>query len=579
MAHIKLSDVFAKAEFSQFGGIDLRKINSGVENISDIKNFRITEGGYLKKREGLYHVMSIPSGTIRAVYVFSPQLIFAITRDTVYRVNTKRVEFSEVIKLAESDRNACFFMHDNSFYLIDGNELYLYKDDTFVVAEGYIPLYANGWSHNAIGEVYEQPNCLTDKLRLRYKTTSSTFTITLPFAISSIVAAFRNNVMIDASDIRISSSSSMLTVTSSAQITAGDTLELVVIPKTPLSNRSDVTNYTRATAFGAGLFGPAPSSLALYGGNDPSLMITTRQVSEENLAFSKRVLPDSSSMYFVSGDEINPNHGREEVTAAICNKTSLVAFTTNSACIIDEDTNSHQSVIPLSQTLGCAVRDGVTHFEDKIVTISSSGFYIWDIDSDSDKGFSSTCISTPVASLLPSSNKQGFVYYYKPSNELWFYRHGDERVFIYNTVSKCFYCFTGFDPYMMLELNEKLVCMNENTFYYFRSDMDRDYIFPESRPIIAELHIPYLNFGDFNRRKRLSRIICKGSPNASLEVSVTDSDGNTVSLPLADSDGREVGHYEKRLPCRRSRYYSIKLIHAVDETNVSVMNLALTAVK
>ena len=60
---------------------------------------------------------------------------------------------------------------------------------------------------------------------------------------------------------------------------------------------------------------------------------------------------------------------------------------------------------------------------------------------------------------------------------------------------------------------------------------------------------------------------------------MTDSDGNTVSLPLADSDGREVGHYEKRLPCRRSRYYSIKLIHAVDETNVSVMNLALTAVK
>ena len=580
MAHITLSDVFAKAEFSKFGGIDLRESNSGVENVSDLKNFRVTEGGYLKKRDGFKHVMNVPSGTIRAVYIFSANLAFVITRNSIYRVYPNRLDYDMLCELPESDKDACFFMHDNSFYLIDGGELYLYKDDTFVPSEGYIPLYADGWSQNEIGEIYEKPNCLTSKLRLRYNISSAPpFSIRLPFESSEIVAAFKNGAPLDSADIALSSAGNHLAVASGAEISSGDVLDVVIIPSSPLASRSQITQYTRAVAFGTGLFGSAPSSLALYRGDDPSLIITTRQVSEENLEFSKRVCPDSSSMYFVEGDEINPNHGREEVTVAVSNQTSLVAFTKNSACLINEGTEPSQRVIPISQTLGCSVKDGATCFEDKIVTMSSSGFYIWEIDSIINNRFSSTCISSPIASLIPSSNSTGIIYYYKPLNELWFYRHGDERIFIYNTLLKCFYCFTGFSPRLLFEVDGALSFMSGNAFYRFQEHLDLDRNWGNPQNVVAEMQTSYLSFGDFNRLKRLSRVICKGSPNASFEISVSDPDGYSISLPFTDSDGGEIGHYEKRLPCRRSRYYSFKLTHSARESDIAVMNITLTAVK
>ena len=580
MAHIKLSDVFAKAEFTRFGGIDLRESNSGAENVSDLKNFRVTEGGYLKKRDGFKHIMDVPHGTMRAVYVFSAKLVFVAVRNAIYRVEPHRLYYIKLCDLPESNKDACFFMHDNSFYFIDGDELYLYKDDTFVPSEGYIPLYANGWSQNEIGEVYEKPNCLTSKIRLRYNITQGAFfAIKLPFAASQVVAIFRNGAKLNNSLASLNDAGTYVALSESSGVVAGDVFDVVVSLRTPLASRSQITQYTRAVAFGAGLFGSSPSSLALYGGDDPSYIITTRQVSDENLEFSRQSSPDSSSMYFVEGDEINPNHGHERVTAAVSNQTSLIAFTTNSACLINEGTEPAQRVLPISQTLGCSVKDGATCFEDNIVTISSSGFYIWEIDSVINNRFSSTCISSPIASLISSSGDSGFVYYYKPLNELWFYRHGDERIFIYNTLLKCFYCFTGFSPHILLEVDGDLAFMSGSSFLRFKKNWDLDEYIDIVNVIVAEVQTSYLSFGDFNRLKRLSRVVCKGSPNTKFQISVSDSDGHSLSLPLTDSDGGKVGYYEKRLPCRRSRYYSLKLTHSERYADAAVMNITLISVK
>ena len=577
MAHINLSDAFAKSEFNGFGGIDLMETNSGSGGISDLKNFRVLADKSLKKRDGFAPILELPSGKLRASFVVSPQLLFMLIGSRLYKVDPKDRSYSQVQELEGSEKDACFFYYGNVLHLLDGSELYFYNGESFVATVGYVPLYANCWDTGTVGDVYEPPNCLSKRIRMKYRVASDGLrTIILPFSISSVDGALVNGIAASSLEIRTDSAyDTYVSITKTYAV--GSIIELFLTLKEPIAQRTEVTSCTRAETFGVGEGGVEPSSLAFYGGDDESKLFTTRHVDSEEMSRVLKFYPDASTIYFPTGQALNINADTGSITAAARSGSSLMVFAEKSAYILNEKESS--KLIPISQTSGCEAKNGVIAFENSPITISRNGIFRWSVSSLYDDEYTAKCISMPINSLLFSTSTSALTAYHKSQNELWFYKLGDERVFIYNTLLDTWYTFDGFAPEQLFELDGEMAFVSNQRIYAFSPSQNADVTPSGARPISASVKSSIIDFGSFNRHKRLARALLKCSPASHFILRIYDSVGNETSVNLADTNGERLGCIERRVGCKRSRYYSFSLSSEVIESDVLIYGITLTAVK
>ena len=213
--------------------------------------------------------------------------------------------------------------------------------------------------------------------------------------------------------------------------------------------------------------------------------------------------------------------------------------------------------------------------ENSAITMSRNGIFRWDPSVVFDNEYSVKCISLPVNELISYDVPDGAIYHYAPKNEYWFHYSGTDRVLIYNTVLDIWYCFGGFSPDRFFEINGSIGFVSDNALYLFDDRASSD----DGLPISAYIESSIINFGDFNRHKKLARAMIKMSPNHTVAFSVTDAKENSIELSLSDNSGERLGYIEKRVPCLRSRYYSVSLTHDSDENNVVIYSITMSAAK
>lgn len=580
MSTINLSKSFAKAVFQGFGGIDRKMTGKGGVSVVDLKNLRVGEGGTLTKRPGFAPLCDLPTGKLRAICAVSESTVFALIGGSLYEVDTVNGTCTQRASLTESDADACFFDYANALHLIDGNEIYAYDGTSFKAVEGYVPLYGKEWAPSGFGEHLEPMNALSSHLRLSFKIgDTSPSRLVFPHAVKSIDRVLLNGRTDTLANYNLHQTLPIYLELSSTY-SKGDVIEVFYTPEAFVLGeaRKKIAACGRAEVFGSGAFGGNPSTLALYGGDDPHRIFVSRDVSAEGFSAAKAVYPEIIPVYLTVSDAVSVNLSDRPICASCKSGGKLAVFTEDTAYLMTPPTkDSPACLTPISHTAGCSVKDGAITLQNAPVTLSKNGILHWTPSTLVDDEYTAECISLPISELMDMRSTEGCVAFYNSKNEIWLYRAIDERVWVYNTLKKCWYSFVGFAPERMLEIGGRMAFISDSALYVFDESRFYDEARGSFRPISAALKSDNISFGAPNRKKRLSRAMISFSSETELSLTVTDAESTPVETPIRITGAESIDYFETRLPCKRSRYYSFTLTQS--DGPLSIYALVLSAVK
>ena len=116
-----------------------------------------------------------------------------------------------------------------------------------------------------------------------------------------------------------------------------------------------------------------------------------------------------------------------------------------------------------------------------------------------------------------------------------------------------------------------------STLYVFADDVSFDVGADGYQPIRATIESDMMSLGAPNRKKRLTRAMLSFSAESGFLLTVTDAEGTPVDAEIRVTENERLGYYETRLPCPRSRFYSVTVTH--EDGPFSLYAIALYAVK
>lgn len=574
MAQIDLSKAYSKLEFKGFKGIDRASSVFG-EGLEYIDNFRIGADGSISKRCGFAHQISLPD-SIRALTVASDSTLLALAGNKIYLLSPSEKSYSELASVNTSEGDASFFRIGGEIYLADGTEIYSIGDSGALPIQGYVPLYGRDWDPHHMGDVYEPLNVLSARIRLSYKIGSySPSYFLLPFKAVSLDSFLLNGVSQPLSHLLLSSGG--LSLQPYADLNEGDTVTVSVTLASPSGARSLLAACKRAVAFGdpSGLI-----SVAFFDGADPSALYCAHVVRYNTADPSASIYPDALPLYATENSVLSIDNGRSTIISACEAEDGLMIFTSERGFFLSVDESGVLTLSLIPSAIGCLSKNGLIFSGGFPVTVSRGGVFKWSASSRRKSDLSAVCLSSPINNLLSHSLcTRSVAYLSKCTNEIIICDPSDAlgTAFVYSIDGDRWYAFSGIGAEHLFELSGTLGFSKANAVYTFDPDISTDVLEDGERPIVSRLESGIIMHKPLNEKKRLSQVIMLTSPSADLKFAVTDSDGRTQEFYLSDTSSERLGYIEKRLDCRRARYFSFSIENSSSES-ISIYALVLTAI-
>ena len=173
MARLRSKHSALKILSCKFGGMG-KHTPLSPEGAEDMCNFRILPGGVLKTRmgyrlhkyfPGMQKVRGVWQGTLKGV-----SLSLFVVDSSIYRLMQNVTSESPAGELSTSEGLVHFCVYLDDLYLLDGKSIYQYSvsQNKFLEMEAYVPLFGYQWSPTSYGDVNEEINMLTPRLRVHY---------------------------------------------------------------------------------------------------------------------------------------------------------------------------------------------------------------------------------------------------------------------------------------------------------------------------------------------------------------------------------------------------------------------------
>lgn len=551
-----------------FTGLDERAGSSaGIKALPRVVNFYVDESGALRKRNG-YGVIGTVVGDrdVNAVWhgvLNKKPVTFAACDFDIYRLTEDELNFKLIGQTHNGPKR--FFKFGEELYCL-GQGLFKITEDKIENVEGYVPLVVTACTPGGIGTVYEQPNMLSDKRRVKFNADGVSITYTLPEKdLTEIVWAKVNGEFLEKSLYTTFFESGAIDF-STPPPEGINNVEVCYAVKENRDLKSLITACRYSAVFENRLF--------VFG----------------NPAFPDRIyhseLADGlpSAEYFT---ETAYHAFDKTVTALVPCYNRLLIFFEDSACFtyasLTTDTlgavYTSFPVYELHGSKGCVLQGVGCAFENTPVTLCRDGLNKWVSTAIADER-SAVTFSHRAFRFINNALRHPehlLLYNRKAKDELWFC--SDVGTLIYNYALDCFYIYDLCDIRSMYEDGKDLwLGMTGGRVCLFTEDC----VYDGDVPIKAEFESSFCSFGSPYTLKSLNGISLGFCGNHPLNAHVSLKRGNdtenqkevlTLSLPSLKEDGYR--RVKRRLHMKR--FFSCKIGFDTEDDFVTVKDLHLFA--
>lgn len=549
MGIIKPDASYGKAVFSGFPGCDSDRIRDGTAAASESVNFRITSDGTLKKRCGYGSVLQMP-GEPRAIYsgyLYGEEVFYFLVEDTVYaRSDEEETGYRYVGSVASHAGDAEFTVFLGDLYLFDGTDVYVLQQNGFTSVEGYVPHYGSGWDPEMQGEVFEEENMLTRRVRISYLNPNGCGEVYFGRSVKSIDYAVIDGEETDAGEITLLSSKKGC---SSKHFSTAASIELLVTLDTE-NRRSAITGCRRAFVYGEA----SDSRMFCFEGAEREGVYASTPVPPTSISLSEeRAGTLGGGIYFPISAPICRVDA--PVTALCRYYDRLLIFTASGAWAVDCTSTTECRVTPAHSTVGCDKRDCAVLCGNVPITYFGGKLWKWSAKNDSVNDYTAEVFSAPMAERF-SSIRDGkiLMQYYAERSELWVSREEDADgcVLIYNTASGVFYTFEHVFASRLIASRTEPMLMRGSELMAFDEALSKDLGYDDIRAVYRS---GWLDFGHPERTKHLQRYFLLANPGGGLitvrfetergRCAATDITGSSDFVPCTYDRRAALGRFNR----------------------------------
>ena len=517
---------------------------SGAE---EIRNLRILPNGGMRVRYGYVlkkhfknslRVRGFWEGTLGG-----NSLSFAVVDNTVYLLSGEEMTETAVGTVVESTREVHFFVYDDVLYLLDGKDIFTYSPagKKFSAIEPYAPLYGYAWSPTSYGEINEEINILTPRVRIHYYNSDGETEFKLPYYADSVDFVRANGQII--TTYAFTKGSNKITLASApTTLEVGFSVELDKDLRTTLLAAQMSFIYSRNGI----------DQLMLWG-NDSRLFFA-KTVTTPMLSSCQSYYPKSSPLYFCKDNIFFLGDNAHPITAVCPLYETMLVFTSDRIWNIAFDKDGIPQATLAMHDMGCASQKGVIPYDGGALVAMKGSIYHLTASSARPEDLFLERISSGVEDRFLSgfTDRVQMIRNYT-DGEIWMRDPTDKlgTVWIWNTQSKEWYRFTAIDASFFFKSRGNIGFADEGDIFFF----DRKVCTDNDSPIDVYYKSAYFDFGTPDSIRRSMRALLYTSPGVrNTRILFETEQGEQFYLITSPSDSTAPQLHDMRMSTHRYRF-------------------------
>lgn len=418
-----------------------------------MKNLTVTPNYTLIQRDG-WECIADTSGEGRAVFTGSvngEDRVVWVVSDSVYSLENGVKTL--IGQLESTEGKVTVFPFDSKLYFLDGTKIKEWDGESFGDIVPYVPTIAISCDYLGAGTSFEDANLLTDQKRQSFTPDGSHDTFQLAETdITSVDSVVLSGVVQTASKYTVNLEKGTVTF---------KTIPSVADPN------SIVITFTKASE-GAGNIHRMTQALSYGGDNDTRVFLWGDAEYPSHIRYSG-VYGGMSGMEYFPDLNFNRIGAGGNITSALRHYDKLLIFTENEAFQCWGETKSdvngiEYTVYPMktvSSQVGCASKAFAKLIDNKPVTLTHSGLYLWSSSSIRDERNAEEIGERIRVGLKAFDTEKVSSFDRSATSE--FYIWCGKKVYVYNYALDVFYYYEGFDA---VDFSED----REGSLWFVRAD-------------------------------------------------------------------------------------------------------------
>ena len=523
MAKIKSRRNALKTLSCKFGGIG-KHMPLEAFGAEDMCNFRILQNGVLKVRSGyVCKKQFAPGRKIRGFWegvLENLSIRLAVVDDTVYRLIGNDMNEMSVGTITNNQWNVHFCVYKNTLYLLDGEKIWLYIPSSakFIEVEPYVPLYGYQWHPQAYGEVNEDINLITTRMRVHYYNSGDYTTFILPYFANTVEVVYVNGGKTNEYSFS-PGSNKVIFPTPPITVEIGFTVMLNE------DLRADILASQMSYIYSQN----GNNQLMLWG--DDGNLFCARDVTSSMLSSCRVLYPKASPLYFCESDILFLGDYTHPVTSICPLYDSLLVFTTDHIWNISFEKEGMQVTLA-THDMGCSSQHGVIPYKSGVLAAINGGIYDLTASISRPYDLSMERISIHVDDKFPVDfTKNIHLIRHFADGEIWMRDPTDTSgsVWIWNTENGEWYRFAGINAQLFFKGVDGFGFISENEICVFDRTVSTD----NGSAIDAYYQSTYLDMGASDSVKRSMRALLYGAPNKSRALILFETEQGKISYNIS----------------------------------------------
>lgn len=437
-----------------------------AEGSFELENIRLLDDGSAILRDGFAYRCTLPAD-VRAVLEGSGETsgcVYIVAGSSLYIADTADGSVEKLSDIPSSGGKCAMFRYGGKLHLLDGGELWQLDDNTLTAAAGYIPLYGRNWHPHSRGNVNEELNLLTRKIRIHYKINELTHSFEPGFKLSSVDYFEVNGVKItgEATPRWYLESSGLSIMTTG--VGAEDSVVICATVAEDVIDRSSLTACTAATVVGDG----GAARICCYDGTNGERFFISRPVPASDIDEARRADPASGELYFPVDGRITVGDGGAAVRAILPVGDDALLMSEGNIYAMKPGRDGAPALTPTDGGVGLSVSShaassaagALAEFGGRILFVSPNGraTELGDL--------ASRTLASEVRSAAPC----------RRFGEIWLSAPADPagRVLVFNLTHKCVSTFTGVYADRLFPLGDTVGFLRGRDLYTFDSELSYD---------------------------------------------------------------------------------------------------------